>query len=92
MVKVVCWNIAKRTQPWHWLAQMAKEGTADVALLQEAGSPPGNLIGLIEYDDDEVFWNRHLFDRWPLVVKLSDNVAVETYRVAGQPGMPNSAK
>ena len=79
MIKVVSWNINKRVQPWHEMVLMARDGDADVALLQEAGSPPGDLVHLIEYED-RVFWNRHLYDRWPLVVKLSDRVRVETYR------------
>ena len=76
MVKVVSWNIGKREKPWRELAQMASEGDADLALLQEAGSPPGDLVDRIEYVDG-VFWNRHLYDRWPLVVKLSDRITVE---------------
>ena len=47
MVKVVSWNIAKREKPWRELAQMASEGDADLALLQEAGSPPGDLVDRI---------------------------------------------
>ena len=35
--------------------------------------------GVVEYVDG-VFWNRHLYDRWPLVVKLSDRITVEPYR------------
>ena len=27
-----------------------------------------------------MFWNRQLYDRWPLVVKLSDRITVEPYR------------
>ena len=79
MVKVVSWNIGKREQPWRELVQMARDGAADVALLQEAGSPPGDVVDRIEYVDG-VFWNRHLYDRWPLVVKLSDRITVEPYR------------
>ena len=79
MIKVVSWNIGKRQLPWRELVQMAHDGDADVALLQEAGSPPGDLAGQIDYEDG-VFWNRQLFDRWPLVVKLSDRVTVEPYR------------
>ena len=79
MIKVVSWNIAKRTEPWRELAKMARNGEADVALLQEAGSPPGDLVDLISYEDD-VFWNRGLYDRWPLVVRLSDRVEVERFR------------
>ena len=79
MIKVVSWNIGKRTEPWRELAQMACEGNADLALLQEAGCPPGGLVDRIEYVD-RVFWNRQLYDRWPLVVKLSGRVTVEPYR------------
>ena len=79
MVKVVSWNIGKREKPWRKLVQMASEGAAAVALLQEAGSPPGDLVDRIEYVAG-VFWNRHLYARWPLVVKLSDRITVEPYR------------
>ena len=78
-IKVVSWNIAKREQPWHELVQMAREGDADVALLQEAGGPPGELVDTVAYSD-AVFWNRQLYDRWPLVVQLSDRVTIEPYR------------
>ena len=43
MIGLVCWNIAKRWEPWRELAEMARQGV-DVALLQEAGSPPGDLV------------------------------------------------
>lgn len=79
MIKVVNWNIGKRRQPWHELVRMADDGDADVALLQEAGIPPGDLVDRIDYEDG-VFWNRQLYDRWPLVVKLSDRVTVTPFR------------
>ena len=79
MIKIVNWNVGKREKPWHELVRMARNGDADVALLQEAGSPPGDLVDLVE-DEDRVFWNRHLYDRWPLVVKLSDQLTVTQYR------------
>ena len=81
MIKVVSWNIDKRVQPWHELVRMARDGEADLALLQEAGCPPGDLVHLVEYED-AVFWNRQLYDRWPLVVRLSDRIKVEHYRQA----------
>lgn len=77
MIKVVSWNIEKHEKPWRELVEMG----VDVALLQEAGSPPGDLIDLVEYED-RVFWDRHLYDRWPLVVKLSDRVEVEWFKQA----------
>ena len=79
MIRVVSWNIAKRWPPWRELAEMAGRGEVDVALLQEAGSPPGNLVNAVHYEDD-ILWSRHLYDRWPLVVRLSDRVGVEGFR------------
>ncbi len=79
MIRVVNWNIGKRMEPWRELAEMAGRGEADVALLQEAGSPPGDLVHLLP-NEDGVFWDRHLYDRWCLVVGLSDRVRVERFR------------
>ena len=58
---------------------MADRGEADVALLQEAGNPPDDLEGMAHYEN-EVFWDQSLYDRWPLVVQLSDRVEVEWFR------------
>ena len=73
MINVVSWNIGKQKAPWHELVRMAGDGDADVALVQEAGSPPRDVVDLVDYDD-HVFWDRHVYDRWPLVVKLSDRI------------------
>ena len=78
-IKIVSWNIAKRDAPWRELAAMSEREEADVALLQEAASPPGDLRCPIHYEDD-VHWDRSYFDRWPLVVRLSDRVEVEWFR------------
>ncbi len=79
MIRIVCWNIAKRPKPWHELTEMARRGEADVALVQEAGDPPGDAAQLVSYEDN-VFWDRQLYDRWPLVVKPSEGVDVEWFR------------
>ena len=79
MIKVVSWNIGKREKPWHELVQMARDGDADLALLQEAASPPGDLVDCVQYADS-MLGNRQLYDRWPMVVGLSDRVKVEPYR------------
>lgn len=84
MIKIVSWNIAKRQEPWRWLVRMASEGDADLALLQEAGIPPGDLVDLVEYED-KVYWNRNLYDRWPLIVKLSSRITI--VRFISNPGM-----
>ena len=87
-VKVVSWNIAKRHKPWRQLLKM----DADVALIQEAGSPPDDVgesvdTGPVEHWDSHV-WNsrwykgrfKELYDRWSMVVRLSDRVDVEWYK------------
>ena len=65
---------------------------ADVALLQEAGSVPSDVAdkvdtGPVEHWDSHV-WNSRwfegrfssLFDRWPMVVRLSDRVKIEWFK------------
>ncbi|MYA60345.1 MAG: endonuclease/exonuclease/phosphatase family protein [Chloroflexi bacterium] len=77
-IRAVSWNIAKRDDPWSELAKMADRGEADLALLQEAGDPPGEIAGRFHYENDPL--EPTSFDRWPLVVKLSDKVEVEWFR------------
>ena len=68
---------------------------ADVALLQEAGQVPDHVagkfsVGAREHWDSHVWnsgwhtgrWDR-LFDRWPMVVKLSDRVEIEWFKQVG---------
>ena len=68
MIRVVSWNIFRREQPWRELIEMARQGKADVALLQEAGIPPADLTHLVPYGADE-FWKgrqhegRPIYDR-----------------------------
>ena len=85
---VVCWNIARRQEPWRQLAAM----DADVALLQEATPPPPDVADEVDTGPpahwDSHGWNSRwyegrfdrLYDRWPMVVKLSDRVEVEWFR------------
>ena len=88
VITVVSWNIARRNKPWRELVQMG----ADVALLQEAGRVPPDVAGAIDTGPAE-HWDSHvwnsswyegrfsnLFDRWPMVVKLSDRVEVEWFK------------
>ena len=82
MIKVVSWNInenkkIKRTnsnsKPWYELNQMAAKGDVDLALLQEV---PDKLIDR----DSGVPRDFDLYDRWPLVVELSDRVEVDRFK------------
>lgn len=85
MIRIVSWNISRKWEPWRELMSMAWQGAADVALLQEAGRPPPDLVLPVQHGPDE-FWRgqlhegRPLYDRWPLVVQLSDRVDVEWFR------------
>ena len=84
--RVVCWNIAKRSEPWRDLVDM----DADVALLQEAGQVPQEVaskieIASVEYPDD-------LYDRWPMVVKLSDRVEVEWFKAVSPMATPEDGE
>ena len=53
--------------------------------MQEAGTPPPDLAQPLRYGSDE-FWRREqhegrpIYDRWSLVVQLSDRVEVEWFR------------
>ena len=98
MTTVVCWNTARRREPWRRLLEMS----ADVALLQEACKPPPDVADRIGLGCDEHwdshFWNsrwyedtrrsKRLFDRWTRVVKLSDRVEVEWSKQVSPVGMP----
>ena len=74
-MKIVSWNIARSTAPWHTLLGM----DADIALLQEAAEPPAEVSGLI--DTGPAPWCTPGSDGnrpWrAAVVKLSDRVRVE---------------
>ena len=88
--RIVCWNIAKKRNAWDELLQM----DADVALLQEA-SIPHELADRVETGSrahwDSHVWNscwykdkgKKLYDRWSMVVKLSDRVEVEWFKQVG---------
>ena len=81
-IKVVSWNIATMHQPWRELVEM----DADVALLQEVGSVPDDVLDRVELSPYRP-WLSHNpetgepnYDRWPTIVKLSDRVRVEWFR------------
>ena len=71
MIKVVCWNIDKRHEPWRELVEM----DADVALLQEVGIVPEDVLDRVDLSP-HVQWLKHdpttgypNYDRWPMVVR-----------------------
>ena len=94
---VVSWNIAKKHAAWRQLVEMG----ADVALLQEAGKPPADVADRVDTGPRE-HWDSHvwnsdwwkgrgwpdLFDRWAMVVKLSDRVDVEWFKQVSPISVP----
>ena len=85
VIKVVCWNIATMHEPWRELVEM----DADVALLQEVGTVPEDVLDRVELSPHKP-WLSHdsatgkpNYDRWPMVVRLSDRVKVEWFRQIG---------
>ena len=74
-VKIVSWNIAGLIEPWHVLTKM----DADVALLQEAGTPPSDAAERVKVDS--VPWRTSGVDgnrAWrTAIVRLSERVCVE---------------
>lgn len=82
MIKVVCWNIGRTYEPLEELLEM----NADVALLQEVGSgmrdhlaAVGGPVATSPHDPWEPS-PKEDYDRWPLVVKLSDRVEIEWFK------------
>ena len=89
VIKVVSWNIAKMHQLWRELLEM----DADVALLQEVGTVPEDVLDRVELSP-HMPWLKHdptseypPYDRWPMVVRLSDRVRVEWFRQIGPTGV-----
>lgn len=75
MLRIISWNIAHRLSSWHALMEME----ADIALLQEASSPPEEVRNRVQVDPGP--WDTAgagLSRRWKAaVVKLSDRVQVD---------------
>ena len=84
-IKVVSWNIATMHQPWRELVEM----DADVGLLQEVGTIPDDVVDRVESSphrpwlDNDPATGKPNYDRWPMVVRLSDRVRVEWFRPIG---------
>ncbi len=73
MVKLVCWNMQRKRVSWEFLLGC----DADVALLQEAVTPPESVAGKVEVDPAPFRDARgHKISR-ATAVKLSDSVQVE---------------
>ena len=74
-LKIVSWNIGKRPKAW----SMLQDGEADVALLQEVGKLPTNLPSTFKIATAPAY-EVSTYDRWPVIVQLSDRVRVEGFK------------
>ena len=79
MTRIVSWNIAGRVRPPTWEQLLAMD--ADLALLQEVRRIPAHIVDRVGISPHEP-WNKHLFDRFPRVVRLSDRVTIEWFKQA----------
>ena len=71
MLKVIAWNIARRSEAWRLLADL----DAEIGLLQEANAPPADVIAKVTVDPAP--WKIGTTQLWrTAIVKLSDHVQV----------------
>ena len=77
-IKILSWNIANRQEPWRELGR----SDADIALLQEVGRVPDDLADNIRIATATGFADCP-YDRWPLVVQLSERVKVDWFKPIG---------
>lgn len=94
MVRVVVWNINRSQQALEELTNME----ADVALLQEVHVRGWECLARVgngvEVSPHEPWlpWERTAYDRWPLVVRLSDRVRVDWFRHRGPAHWPSAGQ
>lgn len=73
MIRMVCWNIARRHAPWRCLL----DTSADIALLQEAGPPPADVAARVRVDPSPFVNASGRSRSRTAVVGLSDRVQVQ---------------
>ena len=99
MAVTVSWNIARRHEPWRQMLRMDADVALlqeaappdDVVRLRQAALPPADQSVSLDIGPKESWdshsWNANeagtLYDRWPMVVRLSDRVDVEWFRQVG---------
>ena len=74
MIRIISWNIGKRHESWRHLDKLE----ADVALLQEAGALPKGIKTSPFLEPANL-----PYDRWPLVVQLSDKTKIDWFKPIG---------
>ena len=72
-MRAVCWNTEHKRASWHFLCE--RHGQADVALLQEACTPPDEVAGRLDVGPGP--WIHKGWDGARAIVRISDRVWVE---------------
>lgn len=83
MIKILSWNIGARS---NFAQELSKSG-ADVALLQEVKRLPDDLPANIKLISGGSFTG-YKYDRWPMIMQLSDRVSVKGYKLTNLSSYP----
>ena len=88
-MRIVCWNMQHKRASWHFLSE--RNGDADLALLQEACTPPAEVTAKLDVGPGP--WINEGWNGARAVVRISDRVAIEWVSVADimASASPNSA-
>ena len=73
MLRVVCWNTEHKRDSWRFLCERHRE--TDVALLQEACTPPEEVVARLDVGPG--LWVNRGWNGARAIVRLSDRVWVE---------------
>ena len=77
-MRIVCWNMQHKRASWHFLSE--HHGDADLALLQEACTPPAEVTAKLDVGPGP--WVNEGWNGARAVVRISDRVAIEWISVA----------
>ena len=72
-MRIVCWNTERKRESWGFLCE--RHGQADVALLQEACTPPEEITGRLDVGPGP--WIHRGWNGARAVVRISNRVRVE---------------
>ena len=88
-MRIVCWNMQHKRASWHFLSERNED--ADLALLQEACTPPAEVTAKLDVGPGP--WINEGWNGARAVVRISDRVAIEWVSVADimASASPNSA-
>ena len=88
-MRIVCWNMQHKRASWHFLSE--RNGDADLALLQEACTPPAEVTAKLDVGPGP--WINEGWNGARAVARISDRVAIEWVSVADimASASPNSA-